>query len=170
MGAERGPALPLIRQRVRSFRQHLFFFRLFYECPRLRPRLATNTSVTLSKPPVLVFVEALVEICRLNASRRAFRPLSTQCVRKAQRAKSLRVAGILANQSTPECLTPSIPGALLKYRNLSPQREDLSGFCLFCPPKSPKVRKMGIKSLQNLLFIPIFTYKLMKNARPSMIF
>ena len=50
MGAERGPALPLIRQRVRSFRQHLFFFRLFYECPRLRPRLATNTSVTLSKP------------------------------------------------------------------------------------------------------------------------
>ena len=50
MGAEWGPALPLIRQRVRSFRQHLFFFRLFYECPRLRPRLATNTSVTLSKP------------------------------------------------------------------------------------------------------------------------
>ena len=50
MGAERGPALPLIRQRVRSFRQHLFFFRLFYECPRLRPRLATNTSVTLSIP------------------------------------------------------------------------------------------------------------------------
>ena len=50
MGVSRGPALPLIRQRVRSFLQHLFFFRLFYGCPRLRPRLATNTSVTLSKP------------------------------------------------------------------------------------------------------------------------
>ena len=50
MGVSRGPALPLIRQRVRSFRQHLFFFRLFNECPRLRPRLATNTSATLSKP------------------------------------------------------------------------------------------------------------------------
>ena len=33
MGAEWGPALPLIRQRVRSFRQHLFFFRLFNELP-----------------------------------------------------------------------------------------------------------------------------------------
>ena len=166
--------MPLIRQRVRSFRQHLFFFRLFYECPRLRPRLATNTSVTLSKPKhprcLSPWKLWLRQACRLNASRRAFRPLSTQRVRKAQRAKSLRVAGILANQSTPECLTPSIPGVLLKYRNLSPQREDLSGFCIFCPPKSPKVRKMGIKSLQNLLFIPIFTYKLMKNARPSMIF
>lgn len=158
--------MPLIRQRVRSFRQHLFFFRLFYECPRLRPRLATNTSVTLSKPdhPRCFTGGDLVETCRLNASRRAFRPLSSRSERKARRAKSLRVAVILANQSTPDII------GFTKYINLSPQREGLSSFCLFCLQKSPKVAKMGTKCLKNRILVPNFTYKLTQKAGPNSLF
>lgn len=142
--------MPLIRQRVRSFRQHLFFFRLFYECPRLRPRLATNTSVTLSKPdhPRCFTGGDLVETCRLNASRRAFRPLSSRSERKARRAKSLRVAVILANQGTPDRYRETDIYRLINigisqiYKFIAPKGRFVK-FLPFLPSKKPESCKNG---------------------------
>jgi len=50
---------PKIRQPLLQV-QHLFFFNLFNECPRLRPRRATHASASLSIPSIPKELEAAV--------------------------------------------------------------------------------------------------------------
>ena len=61
--------------------------------------------------------DALVETRRLNASWRAFRPLSTLYVRKAQRASVTRIALGEANQGTPGAFITNIAKTSSKFKD-----------------------------------------------------